>query len=139
MTGLTGRELREELNELHQTEPEPPGTDHLLPLAVGLRPPPLEEVRQAGEVIDIRTFLTIPSHRLSTQNTISPATPTSNLQVFLQMLLVESRVEDGSFISSVVEEAGQDMAKCEVPSETIILPQTKEGFHHQLGQSENTS
>ena len=83
-------------------------------------------------MIYIRSFLSIPSHRLSTQNTISSAPSPSNLQVFLKMFLVESRVEDGSFISSVVEEASQDMAKSEVPSEPIILPQTKERFQHQL-------
>ena len=55
------------------------------------------------------------------------------------MFLVKSRLEDGSFVSAVVEEAGQHIAKGKVPFEPVILPEIKERFRHQLGQSEDIS
>ena len=63
MVWLAGTEVRQELNELDQTELEVPLTDELL-LPVSLGSPGLHQVRQVRQLIFLVNFLVGSSHRL---------------------------------------------------------------------------
>ena len=52
------------------------------------------------------------------------------------MFLIKFGIEDGSFVSPVVEEAGENMTQGQIPAEPVILPQVEESFDHQLTETE---
>ena len=52
------------------------------------------------------------------------------------MFLIKFAVEDGSFVSSVVEEAVQNMSQGQIPPEPVVFSEFEESFGHQLRETE---